>query len=93
MLFFWTRRRTALPAAARPQPYRRARLGVEPLEDRCVPATFTVNSTADTAAPPAGTVTLRSAITQAEADATPDTINFAASLTGQTIALTAALPR
>ncbi len=89
---FWTRRPKSISAAARPQPYRRARLGVEALEDRCVPATFIVNSNGDTAAPPAGTVTLRSAITQAEADATPDTINFAASLTGQTITLTAALP-
>jgi hypothetical protein len=37
-------------------------------------------------------VTLRSAILQAEADPTPDTITFAASLTGQTITLASALP-
>jgi hypothetical protein len=88
----WIRRLSTLPTPApgsRPQPKRRARLTVELLEDRCVPATITVNSNGDAPAPPAGTVTLRSAILQAEADATPDTLVFAASLTGQTITLTA----
>ncbi len=71
---------------------RSVRPWLELLEDRCVLSTFTVNSLADTAAPPAGTVTLRSAITQAEADQTPDTINFAAALNGQTITLNSSLP-
>ncbi len=80
-----------LRPAARRKPT--ARLLLEPLEDRCVPAvTFTVNSTADTAAPPAGTITLRSAITAANAAGGADTINFDAALTGQTILLTANLP-
>jgi hypothetical protein len=55
-------------------------------------APFTVNSAADLAAPPAGTVTLRSAITAANAAAGADTINFDASLTGQTINLLSNLP-
>jgi hypothetical protein len=75
--------------AARRKPL--TRLRVEPLEDRCVPATFTVNSTADTATPPAGTVTLRSAIMAAEGD-TGDTINFDPALLGQTITLTSGSP-
>src|SRR3954454_12076383 len=64
-------------------PRRRPRLEV--LEDRCVPATIMVNSAADTAAPPTGTVTLRSAIVQAEADTAADAITFAPTLAGQTI--------
>src|SRR5260370_34676278 len=92
-LLYW---RCAVLSKSRPSTrkpwFRFVRPRLEPLEDRCVLSTITVNSITDTAAPPAGTVTLRSAITQAEADATPDTINFAASLTGQTITLTAALP-
>jgi hypothetical protein len=77
----------------RPAPRRKpsVRPLLESLEDRCVPATFTVNSTADLAAPPAGTVTLRSAITAANTTAGADTINFDAALTGQTITLTATL--
>ena len=70
------------------------RLGVMPLEDRCVPAGFTVNSLLDTASPPAGVTTLRSAIIAANADhntdlAHPDTIGF--SVAG-TIALASQLP-
>jgi hypothetical protein len=87
--FSWIRSRHSRPAA-RPRPSRR--LSLEPLEDRCVPAAFTVNSTSDAVAPPAGTVTLRSAITAANATDEADTINFDASLTGQTITLGAALP-
>src|SRR5260370_29858038 len=50
---------------------------LESLEDRCVPAVFNVNNTADILAPPSGTVTLRSAIQAANtnADAT-NTINL-----------------
>jgi hypothetical protein len=69
------------------------RLDVHRLEDRLAPATFTVNSLLDTASPPAGVTTLRSAILAADADnntdpAHPDVINF--SLSG-TIPLTSAL--
>jgi hypothetical protein len=57
---------------------RRWRPAVEILEERCVPATFNVNSVADILAPPAGTVTLRSAIQQANATTDPNgnTINL-----------------
>src|SRR5438876_999726 len=41
---------------------------LETLEDRCVPAVFNVNSTADLLVPPAGVVTLRSAIDAANPD-------------------------
>jgi hypothetical protein len=73
---------------ARPAPGRArwARLGVEMLEDRTAPATFTVVNTAD-----AGTGSLRQAILDANNEAVnpgPDTIVFAASLAGQTIGLT-----
>jgi hypothetical protein len=86
----WNRSHRPRPIA-RPRPS--CRLALEALEDRCVPAaTFTVNSAADIAAPPAGTVTLRSAILAANAAAGADTINFDASLTGQTITLTSNLP-
>src|SRR4051794_1751450 len=44
---------------------RRYRFSLELLEDRIVPAVFNVNSTLDILKPPAGTVTLRSAIQQA----------------------------
>jgi hypothetical protein len=44
---------------------RRWRPTLEVLEDRLAPAVITVNSTADTLSPPPGTVTLRSAIVQA----------------------------
>lgn len=67
---------------------RRIRLFLEMLEDRCLPATFTVFNTLDTAT--AGT--LRTAITSANATTGTNTIVFAPSLVGQTITLTAALP-
>jgi predicted outer membrane repeat protein len=54
----------------------RTRLNVEPLECRVVPATFNVNSTADILNPPAGVVTLRSAIEQANATPGGNTINL-----------------
>ncbi|MDB5312253.1 MAG: Calx-beta domain protein, partial [Gemmataceae bacterium] len=58
------------------------------LEDRDVPATFVVNTTADT-----GAGSLRQAITDANAAAGADAIVFAAGLSGQTITATsAALP-
>jgi hypothetical protein len=56
---------------------RKHRPGLEPLEDRYAPAVFNVNSLADILSPPAGTVTLRSAIQAANtnSDAT-NTINL-----------------
>jgi hypothetical protein len=62
-----------LNAARKP----RARLGVESLEDRLAPAVITVNSFADILNPPAGVVTLRSAIQQANATPDDNTINLA----------------
>src|SRR5947209_18030137 len=52
------------------------RLRLESLEDRLVPAVFNVNSLADILNPPAGTVTLRSAIQAANASPGDDTINL-----------------
>jgi hypothetical protein len=51
-----------------------------------------VNSAQDVAAPPAGVVTLRSALQAANATPGPNTITFNPSLAGQTITLTGALP-
>ena len=87
------RRRPTSKSSAWPATQRR--LAVDRLEDRLVPASvFTVNSLLDTASPPTGVTTLRSAITAANADhntdsAHPDVITF--SVTGS-IALTSALP-
>jgi hypothetical protein len=53
------------------------RPGIELLEDRCVPAVFTVNSTLDTLAPPPGVMTLRSAIQAANQTPGGNTINLA----------------
>jgi titin len=62
------------------------------LEDRLAPAVITVNSTADTASPPAGTVTLRSAILAANASP-GSTIDFAIPGSGvQVIQPASALP-
>ncbi len=51
-------------------------LRLEILEDRCVPAIFNVNSTADILNPAAGVVTLRSAIEAANATPGGNTINL-----------------
>jgi hypothetical protein len=59
-----------------------ARLGVEPLEDRTVPATFTVWNLAD-----AGAASLRAAVTAANTNPGADVIDFARGLQG-TVALT-----
>jgi hypothetical protein len=59
-----------------------ARLGVEPLEDRTVPATFTVWNLAD-----AGAGSLRAAVTAANTNPGADVVDFAPGLQG-TIALT-----
>jgi predicted outer membrane repeat protein len=55
---------------------RRARLGLEHLEDRAVPAVFNVNSLADVLSPPDTVVTLRSAIEMANATPGSNTINL-----------------
>jgi hypothetical protein len=59
-----------------------ARLGVEPLEDRTVPATFTVWNLAD-----AGAGSLRAALTAANTNPGADVVDFARGLWG-TVALT-----
>src|SRR5262245_23354925 len=72
---------------------RRTLLGVEALEDRSVPATFTVNTLVDENDGIAvGGVSLREAIAEANGNGTGlDTIDFDVSVTG-TINLTGALP-
>jgi CSLREA domain-containing protein len=60
-------------SSRRPQ---RSRPRLECLEDRAVPTVFTVNSTADILNPPAGTVTLRSAIQAANATPGNNTIDI-----------------
>src|SRR5579859_6510834 len=54
----------------------RALVRLEELENRLAPAVFNVNSTADILNPPAGVVTLRSAIQQANATPGGNTINL-----------------
>ncbi|HEY1381314.1 MAG TPA: right-handed parallel beta-helix repeat-containing protein, partial [Gemmataceae bacterium] len=81
------------PASRQPRPVRRAadlraRLLVQGLEDRTVPAAFTVTTAAD-----GGAGSLRDAITQANATTAADTINFSALFnSAQTISLLTALP-
>jgi hypothetical protein len=70
--------------SAPPRRPARARLALEPLEDRTVPAPFIVTNLND-----GGAGSLRQAITAANAAADADTITFAAGLTG-TINLTVA---
>jgi hypothetical protein len=65
-------RRTNAPRVPAP-----ARLALESLEDRTVPTTFTVTNLND-----AGAGSLRQAITDANTDALPDIVKFAAGLTG-----------
>jgi hypothetical protein len=55
---------------------RRRPLNLETLEDRLAPAVFNVNSLADVLQPPAGVVTLRSAIQAANATPGGNTINL-----------------
>jgi CSLREA domain-containing protein len=59
-----------------------ARLQVEHLEDRAVPANFVVNTLADVVNPADGLTSLREAITAANADAVHDIITFAPGLSG-----------
>ncbi len=65
--------RRPVKAPSRP---RRARLDLEQLEGRLVPAVFNVNSLADVLNPGPGVVTLRSAIQAANATPGADTINL-----------------
>lgn len=78
------------PPSPRPRRDRSGRSRLHPrferLEDRAVPAVIPVSSLADS-----GPGTLRAAITEADADTTPDTITFTPSVTG-TITLSTALP-
>jgi hypothetical protein len=55
---------------------RRSYLWLEELDERIVPAVFNVNSLADILMPPAGVVTLRSAIEAANITPGPNTINL-----------------
>jgi CHRD domain len=70
-LLSWLKRK---PLSAKA--FRRIRPHFEILEDRLVPAVFNVNSTADILNPPAGIVTLRSAIQAANATPGSNTINL-----------------
>jgi hypothetical protein len=85
----WKRRKQR-PIRSRPAA-RFQRLWLEQLEDRCVPATFTVMNTADS-----GPGSLRDAVASANADfastGTPEIIQFDPHLTGQTILLETADP-
>jgi len=67
-------------AARRPK-----RLRVEPLEDREVPATFTVTTFADVVDPADGKLSLREAISRANATPGPDTIQLAAGVYNLTL--------
>jgi parallel beta-helix repeat protein len=58
----------------RRRPVRPCRLRLESLEDRTTPATFTVNTTLDEVTPGDGKLSLREAITKANALANADTI-------------------
>jgi CSLREA domain-containing protein len=73
-------RRSRKSAPSRPPA--RARLALEPLEDRAVPATFTVTTLADETDPADGLLSLREAITAANANFDADVIQFAAGLSG-----------
>ncbi len=74
------------PRPARTAPPGRARLAVEVLEGRAVPANFVVTTASDS-----GFGSLRDAISQANFAAGSDTISFAPALGGQTINVTSEL--
>src|SRR4051794_40946036 len=78
------------PRNARVRSVRRTSLlRLEALEDRCVPATFMVNTLTDTVDADPAVTSLREAITDADGQAGDDIITF--NVTG-TINLTGALP-
>src|SRR5262245_39334570 len=64
-----------------------ARWRLQTLEDRAVPATYTVDSALDVVNPIDNLFTLREAILAANASAGADSIEFATSLNGATITL------
>jgi hypothetical protein len=72
----------------------RTRLFVSPLEDRTVPATFTVNATSDSGTGSGTSGDLRYCVTQSNAATGPNTINFDTTLfaSPQTITLGSVLP-
>jgi hypothetical protein len=74
-----SKKKNVRPDAPRQQ---KARLGIEWLEDRAVPATFTVNSLQDVSSALDGLMTLREAIDGANGTTEADTIKFAAGLSG-----------
>ncbi|MCI0460839.1 MAG: cadherin repeat domain-containing protein, partial [Gemmataceae bacterium] len=82
------------PPKGRPRWPARARLSLEPLEDRCVPAVFAVNSLADVLNPIDIFRTLREAILLANSTPGADRIIFSppASLFGGTLNLGTVLP-
>ncbi len=69
----------------------RSRLNFEQLEDRTTPTSSTVTTLLDEINPDDGVISLREAITAAEADPEADTITFASGLAKGTIALDSAL--
>ncbi len=85
----WIRPRPPHPAARRRST---ARLLLEPLEDRCVPATGTPGPLTVTNTNDAGAGSLRQAILDANGAAGPDTIVFDPAINGGTITLATALP-
>src|SRR5436190_21640483 len=73
-------------------PQKKARIAIEVLETRRLLASIIVNSTADNLIAGDGLTTLREAITQAAADASPDTISFNLGAGAHTIDLSSDLP-
>src|ERR1043166_7364285 len=67
----WLRKRTVSPKR---RPANRFRPALEMLEDRCVPATFTVNTTTDILGHDNGMLSLRQAIIDANVAPKADTI-------------------
>src|SRR5262249_17379784 len=88
--FSWLRqlqRRWFPGRAMRRVPVRRVRLGLEALEERLTPSTYTVSDASDTAGS-ASDVTLRYAINQAVSNKdTNAVIGFSSALAGQTLTL------
>jgi hypothetical protein len=88
--------RSLFPTGPARQRRRSVRLRLEPLEDRVTPTAYTVNIAGDTSGLAGGSGSgtsgdLRYCISQAIADGQTDTISFASSLAGGTIALDSSL--
>src|ERR1700722_17813808 len=71
----------------KPRSHARSRLGVEALEQRCMPSVYTVSSTANS-----GAGSLRQAILNANSNPGTDTIQFSIGTGQQLITPTSALP-